>query len=154
MPDFLGWKRLDGEGDGLDELGDDIGVDGVGFGELSVGFGEVADAFGFDDGDLDAGLLEGDGDGEFEAAGGFESDADVGGFGGERQELQEELSVSGRRVFDAQGLAEESDGDIEVGFRDIDADEESGHGRTFEGERMHDRDRPKLLLANTGSWPW
>lgn len=123
---------MNGDGDGLEELGDDGGIDGVGFGELAGGLGVVADAFGLDDGDLEAGFFECECDGEFESAGGFESDADVGGCGGEGPERLDDLSVPGRRVVDAQCFAEGLDADIEVGLRDIDADEESGHGGTVE----------------------
>src|SRR5205807_1595178 len=145
--------RLDGEGDGLDEAGDDGGVQRVGLGELAGGLGVVPDALGLDDGDLDAGLLEGECDGQLEPAGGLKPDADVGRRGGEGAERLDELAVPGRGVIDAQGFAGRLDADVEVGLRDVDTDEEGGHGGTVAGDRVSDRDRPELVLANTGSGP-
>ena len=136
------------------KLGENVGINGIGFGELSGGFGEVAGAFGLDDSDLDAGFFECKGDGAFKAPGGFEDDADVGGFGGEGSECFDEESVSGGRVVEVQGLVGGLNADIECGASDIDSDEERRHGRPSKEEVQEaTENRPKLALANAGLKP-
>jgi hypothetical protein len=154
-PDFLIGEGLNGQGDGLAESSQDRGVDGVGLGELPGGPSKVAGAFGLDDGDLEAGFFEGEGNGEFKSAGGFENDSDRGGSVGQGPKNIDESLVSGRGVVDSFGSLEGEDADVEGGAGYVDADAKNGHGRASErGDRIRPPCRPKLALANTDSRSW
>ena len=144
VPQFLGRERRDGEGHVLDETGQDAGVDGVGFGQLSVGLGEVPGAFGFDDGDFDAGLFEGESGGQLQTAGGLEDGADVGRPGGAGPEGVEQLAVAVGGVGHAEGVVGGQEADVECGLGDVDANEEGGHGGVGDGgsDRVMTAGRP------------
>jgi hypothetical protein len=134
-----------------------------------VGLGEVAGAFGLDNGDGEAGLFEGQCDGQFQAAGGFEDDADVGGLGREASKAFDQLAVAGGRVGQAEAQVGRQVVDVEGLQRDVDANEEGVHGdRGVEGScetttsrpnscwRMRDRvpgDRSRLRSTNRDGGP-
>ena len=83
VPQFLGREGDDGERHGLREAGQHAGVEGVRLGRPAPRRGEVADPLGLDDGDLEPGLLAGEGGGPFEAAGGLDDGPEGGRGAGE-----------------------------------------------------------------------
>lgn len=107
------------------EQGDHPSVDLVGFGELSGGPCEVADLSWIDDGDVEAVTVEGLEEKAFEASGGFEADPR----GIEHREPGDELSEAVDGVLEASGFGLAGDGDVEVSFADIDADDGARMGR-------------------------
>jgi len=108
---------------GLGEVRDDAGIEGIGLGEEAGGPGKVADLPGIDDRDGEADAGQNGRDGGFVAARGFERDE------GRLQAAHalDEGGQPGLVMGDREGLPGGAHVDVELGFGDIEADEEVVH---------------------------
>ena len=104
---------------GVGKEGDDTRVEGIGLGEAARGPGEVANLPGIDDGHGQSRAGQQGGDGDFVATGGFQDDQG----GAQRAHPGEQGGQTSVVRGDAKGLAGGMDVDVQVIFRDVDADE-------------------------------
>ena len=126
----------------LGEERQDLGIERVGLRELASGLGEVAHLAGIGDHDGQAGRGEG-GDGRrLVATGGFE-----------HEERRREPVAAGDQLLNARlvvghgaGLAAGADGELELGFGDIDPDERHT-------DLLDETARVGPTLQDAGSWP-
>ncbi len=102
----------------LGEFGEDAGIQGVGLGQPAQGLDEVAHLARIHHGDGEPGLGERDGGEHLEAAGGLQDDER----GGQSDESRGKLGQAQVVIGDGPTLPVGERGDVERGFRHIDAD--------------------------------